>query len=104
MIQPIIEYLGTLLILQRDTWAIIKIFMQYKIIYGIVHIDYDEVLVRKENSSRGHSQRCYVPPMKSLFFAIYYKKVEHALYQTVLLPLLFESNIDLFISNYYKHS
>ena len=38
----------------------LKIFMLYKIIY----IDYDESLIRKENSTWGYFQRYYVAPMR----------------------------------------
>ena len=128
MIRPIIEYAPTVWApyLQKDIMKLesvqrrsarfvlndytleqrrnsLKIFMLYKIIHGIVHIDYDEVLTRNENPTRGHFQRYCIPPTR--INAYYHSFFPSTIRKWNTLPdcIITSANIELFISNYYNH-
>ena len=94
--------------LQRLGWSTLeqrrnslKNFMLYKIIHGIVHIDYDEVLTRNENPTRGHSQRYCIPPTR--INAYHHSFFPSTIRKWNTLPdcIITSANIELFISNYY---
>ena len=96
--------------LQRLGWSTLeqrrnslKIFMLYKIIHGIVHIDYDEVLTRNENPTRGHSQRYCIPPTR--INAYHHSFFPSTIRKWNTLPdcIITSRNIELFISNYYNY-
>ena len=96
--------------LQRLGWSTLeqrrnslKIFMLYKIIHGIVHIDYDEVLTRNENPTRGHSQRYYIPLTR--INAYHHSFFPSTIRKWNTLPdcVITSGNIELFISNYYNY-
>ena len=80
-----------------------KIIMLYKIIHNVVHIDYSDVLIEKTNCTRGHSQRFHVPLTR--INAYHYSFFPSAIRKWNILPdcIISSPNIDLFISNYYKH-
>ena len=79
--------------------------MLYKIIHGIVHIDYDEVLTRNENPTQGHSQRYYVPPTRiNANYHSFFPSTTIRKWNTLPDCIITSAYIELFISNYYNYS